>query len=112
MMVLPISSQIYTLFTTLAQSKRMVFMAGLPGVGKSLLIQQLALVAAQQGRQVHLIQWDVSRRAFEIPEIMARYPEIDGVTDPMIRKGVGIWARTAVKRWHEQYPDPRTSFNR
>lgn len=106
MLVIPISSNLYKLFNDIAQTRRMVFMAGLPGVGKSLLIQQLTLIAKQAGRQVHLIQWDVSRQAFEIPEILVKYPEIDGVTDPMIRMGVGMWARTAVYHWHKTHPDP------
>lgn len=106
MLVIPISSTLYEQFNEIAQTRRMVFMAGLPGVGKSLLIQQLTLLANQTGRKVHLIQWDVSRQAFEIPQILDKYPEVEGVTDPIIRMGVGRWARTAVLQWHQTHPDP------
>ena len=41
--------------------RRMVFFAGLPGTGKSLLVHQLVHLASGAGRQVHLIQWDVAR---------------------------------------------------
>lgn len=106
MLVIPISSELYKTFSEVARTKRMVFIAGLPGVGKSLLIQQLALIANAAGRKVHTIQWDVSRKAFETPEVLTKYPEIDGVTDPMIRRAVGMWAREAVKEWDETYVDP------
>ena len=51
--------------TGLAGSARMVFVAGLPGTGKSLVIHQLAHLAADAGRAVHLLQWDVARPVFE-----------------------------------------------
>ncbi len=81
----------------------MVFLAGLPGTGKSLLIQQLAVIAQQAGRTVHLLQWDVTRAAFETAVLLQTYPEIDGVTHPAIRKAVGLWARTAVLQWHQTH---------
>ena len=97
------------LFGTLddaARTKRCVFVAGLPGVGKSLAVQQLALIAAAAGRTVHVLQWDVARRPFDRPSVLARYPEEDGVTDPAIRAAVGLWARQAVGRWQEAHAGP------
>lgn len=84
----------------------MVFMTGLPGVGKSLLIQQLALIAHAAGRRVHILQYNDARQPFETADMLARYPEIEGVTDPMIRKGVGLWARQAIVDWTAAYADP------
>jgi hypothetical protein len=84
----------------------MVFITGLPGVGKSLLIQQLALIAKGLGRQVHLLQYNVAREPFETEPNILKYPEVEGVTDPAIRKAVGLWARTAVHQWHQQHPQP------
>ncbi|WP_420641712.1 hypothetical protein [Candidatus Leptofilum sp.] len=101
--ILPPNSNIYTTFQQLASQQRMVFLAGLPGTGKSLLIQQLAVMAQQAGRTVHLLQWDVTRAAFETAVTLQKYPEIDGVTHPAIRKAVGLWARTAVHNWHQTY---------
>ncbi|MCA9925062.1 MAG: hypothetical protein KC419_10910 [Anaerolineales bacterium] len=106
MLVIPISSQLYRVLKKWAESRRMVFITGLPGVGKSLLIQQLALIAGEAGRKVHLLQWITARKAFETAVNLTKYPEIDGVTDPSIRKAVGLWAREAVQQWHEQHPDP------
>ena len=106
MIVIPISSALYQEIHTLAQERRMVFMTGLPGVGKSLLIQQLALIAHGVGRRVHILQYNDARQPFETADLLARYPEIEGVTDPMIRKGVGLWSRQAIVAWAAAYADP------
>ncbi|HYE92989.1 MAG TPA: hypothetical protein VEA38_18305 [Terriglobales bacterium] len=88
----------------LAGDARMVFVAGLPGTGKSLVIHQLAHLAAEKGRTVHLLQWDVARPVFEASAAGARYPVVDGVTQPLIRTAVGAWARGAVVRWARATP--------
>lgn len=88
----------------LADEQRIVMLAGLPGVGKSLYVQQLALFAQRAGRFVHLLQWDVTRAAFETPDVLARFPEIDGFTHPAIKRGIGTWARQGVLAWHERHP--------
>ena len=85
----------------------MVFFAGLPGTGKSLLVHQLTHLAASAGRSVHLLQWDVARPAFEASAAGRRYPLADGVTHPVIRKAAGLWARRALVAWDERHPDPR-----
>ena len=92
--------------TGLARTARLVFVAGLPGTGKSLLIHQLAHLAAGAGREVHLLQWDVARPVFESSAAGRRYPVVDGVTQPMIRKAVGLWARRAVSAWDRRHPGP------
>ncbi len=89
----------------LARAKRMVFIAGLPGVGKSLFIRELALAAHAAGRTVHLLQWDVVRPAFVSPAIDARYPGRDGVTHAVIRKAVSQWSRSAVLRWDREHDE-------
>lgn len=91
----------------LAARARLVFFAGLPGTGKSLLAHQLTQLATESGRRVHLLQWDVSRPPFEASPAGRRYPVVDGVTQPMIRKAVGLWARRAVTDWHAAHPDAR-----
>ncbi len=104
-MVIPISSDLYQILREYAETRRIVFIAGLPGVGKSLLIQQLSLIATQAGRKVHLLQWLSARTVFETANNLAKYPEVDGVTDPAIRKAVGMWARGAVLEWDQQHPE-------
>lgn len=83
---------------------RMVFVAGLPGTGKSLLLHQLAHLAHGAGRSVHLLQWDVARPAFEASGAGQRYPVARGVTHAVVRKAVGAWVRSAVVRWHREHP--------
>jgi hypothetical protein len=86
--------------------RRMVFFAGLPGTGKSLLAHQLAHVATGAGRQVHLLQWDVARPVFETIPAGRRYPLLDGVTHAVIRRAAGLWVRDAVVEWNARYPAP------
>src|SRR5260370_28918337 len=57
--------ELHVRLVELARSPRMVFVAGMPGTGKSLVIHQLAHLAAAAGRVVHLLQWDVVRPVFE-----------------------------------------------
>ena len=103
--IIPRESPLYATLECLASDQRVVLFAGLPGTGKSLLVQQLALIAHAAGRAVHLLQWDMARAPFETAELLGRYPERDGVTHPAIRRAVGLWAREAAFRWHAAHPD-------
>lgn len=87
--------------------QRMVFFAGLPGTGKSLLVHQLAHLASGAGRSVHLLQWDVARPVFEATAAGRRYPLADGVTHSVIRRAAGLWARRALVAWNGRHPEPR-----
>jgi hypothetical protein len=84
--------------------RRMVLFAGLPGTGKSLLVQQLAHLASAAGRRVHLLQWDVARPVFEACPAGRRYPLADGVTHVVVRKAAGVWVRDAIARWNDAHP--------
>ena len=104
-MILTPVSPLYAALLELARRGRLVFFAGLPGAGKSLLIHQLAHLAHARGRTIHLLQWDVVRPVFEASEPGRRYPQVDGVTHGVIRIAAGRWARAEIRRWHEQHPD-------
>jgi len=106
MLVIPIASNLYKVVKEMVHRKRLIFVTGIPGVGKSLLIQQMALIASEAGREVHLLRYNLARQPFETEVNITKYPEIDGVTDPAIRKAVGLWARQAVRDWHEAHPAP------
>jgi hypothetical protein len=86
--------------------RRMVFFAGLPGTGKSLLVHQLAHLASGAGRIIHLLQWDVVRPVFEATPAGRRYPLVDGVTHAVIRKAAGWWVRHALVEWNARHPGP------
>ncbi len=96
--------RLHSALRALAETKRLVFFAGLPGTGKSLLIHQLALLAHGGGRPVHLLQWDVARPVFEACGPGRRYPQDRGVTHGAIRLAVGRWARQALVRWDRAHP--------
>ncbi|MFJ9411802.1 hypothetical protein [Streptomyces sp. NPDC101393] len=93
-----------TAFRKAARDQKCVFFSGLPGMGKTLMMQQFLLIAAAEGRSVQLLQWDVVRERFEVGPVAIRYPEVSGVTHPGIRKAVGHWARGRVARWHREFP--------
>lgn len=101
-LILPPEGFIYREFSQLIDEADLVFFAGLPGVGKSLLLQQLSLMALAAGRRVTLLQWDVSRQPFETP----RYPLTAGATHPLIIKATGFWLRRALVEWDARARKP------
>lgn len=103
--MLPPDSGVSTRLQTLAGTQRLVFFAGLPGVGKSLLIRELAHMAHALGRRVHLLQWDVARYGVKTEAVIAKYPDVTGLTHAVIRKAVGLWSRSAVAQWNAANPD-------
>ena len=106
MLVVSRDSALYAVLDRLAAARRAVFFTGLPGMGKSLMIQQLAHLASAAGRRIHLLQWDVARPVFEASKAGQAYPLVDGITHVVIRKAVGLWARRAIADWQRAYPAP------
>jgi hypothetical protein len=102
------ASPLFNALSTLAGEARLVFFAGLPGTGKSLLIHQLAHLAHARGRTITLLQWDVARPVFEASPAGQRYPQQQGVTHGLVRLAVGRWARRAVADWHHRRPGPES----
>lgn len=94
-LILPPDSPIHQCFAGLLAVADRVFLSGLPGVGKSLLLQQLTLMALDAGRPVHLLQWDTARQPFETPD----YPLVGGATHHLVIQAVGVWLRTALVEW-------------
>jgi hypothetical protein len=102
MLLLDPASALHARLAGFAERARAVFVAGLPGTGKSLLIHQLAQLAQARGRAVSLLQWDVARPAVETHAAARAYPARRGVTHGVVRVAVGRWARGAVARWAER----------
>jgi hypothetical protein len=82
---------------------RCIVVVGLPGMGKSFWVRRMAAVAAARARRVHLLQWDIVRLAWDTPEILAQFPEVDGITHAAIRGALGIWVRAALARWFQSH---------
>ena len=98
-LVLTPGSPLFREVEYIALHARIAVFCGIPGTGKSLMLGQLARLAHAAGRPVHLLQWDVARLAFETPAVLARFPEVDGVTHAVIRSAAGFWARRSVIDW-------------
>lgn len=90
-----------------AQDARIAVICGLPAMGKSLLLCELAVIAGQRGRVVHCLQWDITLQSFNQAQIAAAYPEIAGITHPVVRCAAGLWVRRAVSDWWSRHSDPR-----
>lgn len=106
MLLIPEESGLYKTLLQLVETRKMVFLAGLPGTGKSLLLQQLAILAHARGRTPHLLQWDVCRLPFLTNDrVKEHYHEEEGITHAGVRKAVGMWARRAVGQWAVRHRD-------
>lgn len=99
-LVLRPGTRLFDALDGLSRDKQMFFIVGSAGVGKSLLLQQTALLALQKGRGVHLLRWDVARLSFEQAPGAEAYALVDGVTHAAIRLAVGRWVRAAVGDWY------------
>jgi hypothetical protein len=84
----------------------MVFFTGLPASGKSFLLREQITMAVAAGRRVHMIRWDAGLASFARDSILARYPDVEDGSHPVIRKAAGLWGRQAVARWLSEHPDP------
>ena len=89
-----------------ARCCRMVFFTGLPASGKSFLLREQISMAVAAGRRVKVIRWDAGLAAFEKDGILAKYPDVEDGSHPVIRKAAGRWGRQAVARWVAEHPDP------
>lgn len=104
MFLIPEDSVLFQTLRRLVETKKMVFLAGLPGTGKSLLLQQLSILGHEMGRRPHLLQWDVCRLPFLTNDrVKEHYLEREGITHAGVRKAVGMWARDAVGNWAETH---------
>ena len=101
--IIPPASQVYMMLNRLVDNQRIVFFTGLPGVGKSLLINQLAHLAHFSGHHIYLLQWDILRNAFMTDRIASLFPDVDGITHSVIRRAAGLWVRQAVAQWHQEH---------
>ncbi|MDB2606233.1 hypothetical protein N9Y48_00495 [Zobellia sp.] len=103
--VLPKNGEIYSILNDAALKAKIVCFTGLPGVGKSLYVQQFAYLALNNNRNISILQWDGARLGFETDEVLQIYPEIDGVTHAGIRKSCGLWSRKAVIDWYKLHKE-------
>ena len=82
---------------------KIVVMVGLPGTGKSLLVNHLFQFKKKTKQKPQLIQWDVARKEYENGELKEAFPFITGQTHPGVRLSAGYWLMSFVKKWHAKY---------
>lgn len=101
--LIPKNTVLYNTLDRLAEKAKVVCFCGLPGVGKSLYVQQFTLMAMSREREVTTLQWDLARQHFETCEVLEKFPEINGITHAGIRKACGWWSRKAVNDWYKRH---------
>ncbi|MBT8189352.1 MAG: hypothetical protein KJO29_02895 [Bacteroidia bacterium] len=102
MSIIPESSPVHKQLHLLARDARIVIFSGLPGIGKSLYINEFYSLAIQEKREVTVIQWDVARKAFETEKIMERYPMGDGTVHNGMKLLAGAFIRDKILKWSEE----------
>lgn len=98
-MIIPKDHHLYNQFKQLIEDKRLVVFSGLPGVGKSLYINEFFRLAQELNVPIDLIQWDVARKAFETDLITERFPMGDGLVHNGLKLIAGEWLIRFVKKW-------------
>ena len=74
----------------MARNCRIIFFTGLPVSGKSFFLRELISIAGKTGRRVRLIRWDAGLSSFQTDEILARYPNVEGGSHPVVRRAAGL----------------------
>lgn len=102
--IIPVNSPIYQALEKAANTAKVVVFSGLPGVGKSLYINQFQLIAEAKGKKVSVIQWDIARKSFETKEIAKHYPIENDEVHNGVKLSAGAWLLDTIKNWLAQHP--------
>jgi len=97
--IIPETSDVFKKLNALAEETRLVVISGLPGVGKSLYINEFYHLVQLKGKEITLIQWDQARKAFETDEIFKDFPMGDGTVNNGVKLMAGAWLMDQVKTW-------------
>ncbi len=102
MFLIPKEDPLSIHLTDLAQKVKIVVFIGLPGTGKSLLINQFYQLTKAQGREPQIIQWDVARKEFETEKNRNLFPTKSGQVHPVVRLSAGYWLLDYLKQWSQK----------
>lgn len=97
--LIPIDSKVFQTIDDITKNAKIVAFSGLPGVGKSLYINQFHQCAQSNQRSIDVIQWDVARKAFETPEISKIYPIENDTVHNGVKLSVGQWLIDFIDQW-------------
>lgn len=101
--IIPVDSKVYKTLVEVAKNTRTIIFSGLPGVGKSLYVNEFYRIANELGKQVDVIQWDVARKAFETEEIAKYYPTGNGVVHNGLKIIAGKWLMDRLLDWKREF---------
>jgi len=101
--VIPASSPVYQTIEKAVNTAKAVVFSGLPGVGKSLYINQFQVIAKAKGKNVTVIQWDIARKSFETKEIAKHYPIENDEVHNGVKLSAGAWLLETIKNWLTQF---------
>lgn len=107
--MIPNSSKVFKQLEELVSTSSILVISGLPGVGKSLYVNQVLKIAKLNNRETTVIQWDVARKAFESEELSALFPMGDGVVHNGVKLCAGIWLKDVVSNWIRKH-NPASDF--
>ena len=97
--IIPQTSEIYKELQEIANNNKLVVFSGLPGVGKSLYIQEFQKIVREQGKEIDVIQWDVARKSFESDEIAKHFPMGNGTVHDGVKIMSGLWLIDTLEEW-------------
>jgi len=97
--MIPQESEVYLQLKGLVSSSSILVISGLPGVGKSLYVNQVIEIARLKQKNIAVIQWDVARKAFESKECAELFPMGDGVVHNGVKLCAGFWLTEVVADW-------------
>lgn len=97
--IIPKSSIIYRELEDIAQSRKLVIFSGLPGVGKSLYIQEFQKIVSGLEKPIDVIQWDIARKSFESDAIAKDFPMGDGIVHNGVKIMAGLWLMETISNW-------------
>lgn len=103
--MIPQESEVYLKLEGLVYSSSILVISGLPGVGKSLYVNQVIEIARLKQRNVTVIQWDVARKAFETDELSKLFPMGEGVVHNGVKLCAGSWLNEVVADWIRKHDD-------
>ena len=99
--IIPESSEIFQSLLEIAKTRKVVIFSGLPGVGKSLYIQEFQKIIKGLEKKIDVIQWDVARKSFESEEIAKHFPMGEGTVHDGVKIMSGLWLIDVLKNWIE-----------
>jgi len=100
--IIPESSKTYKVLLEIAKNKKLVIFSGLPGVGKSLYIQEFQKIVHKLEVEIDVIQWDVARKSFESDEIAFHFPMGNGTVHDGVKIMSGLWLLDTLSKWLQE----------